>query len=808
MNEEELCRALLSAETDSEVKTLLQSAGYWDVSSAWRPVGDTEANYSIIGSQAADPFGALSEKIINSIDAVLISECRVRGIDPSGPRAPQSMREAIARFFEDHTGPLRERDGRIDYWRDRGIDETAVARRIMISATGPRIPGSPQPPSISIADDGEGQTPDDFPTTLLSLQRSNKATIQFVQGKWNMGGTGVLPFCSDPHKFQLIISRRNPSLLPSNAIGRDHEWGYTVVRKRAQRAGERRPVFEYLAPVDVRGSDFNSVLAFESKSMPIFPSEAPVKAYGREAKSGTLVKLYEYRWETAEASRGTILLGKSLLTQLQCCLPTIALPTRLFEGRDFKSSSAAFNMTGLVNRLLNEPDNLEPESPIRSELTVEGQVLPIQVFVFSSAKNVKPETFIGKNGVLLTVNGQKHHSYPTTFFARKSVDLSYIRKHMVSVIDCTDMDPAVRDEAFMNSRDRIRRNDFTSKLEDELISFLHSNDDLRTINNRRHEEEIQGQLDDTGPLESVIYRLLSQSPLLASFFKLGSRVPSPFPGGGAGGKGHSKFEGRYHPSYFRFRKGGEVTTREVPLGQRARLEFETDAEDSYFDRNDVPGRRVVTSSDQASFSGSWGGLKNGALSYSLQLPDEAETGDEFAMRFEISDDVLPEPFNCNALIKVSAPATPRRGGGKGERVNPNANSGGSGGQQRIEIPPIIAKSHHTEDDWTETTAVEVQMSEGKASEFFYNKDNKYLKAAQKSSRTDPRVMEARFKIGLVLIGLSIIDWTSRQTAEEDEEVDIADKVRTITDAIAPVLLPMLEALEGIDPNDFAEPDVE
>jgi len=93
---------------------------------------------------------------------------------------------------------------------------------------------------------------------------------------------------------------------------------------------------------------------------------------------------------------------------------------------------------------------------------VEGQVLPIQVFVFASSKSVKPESFIGKNGVLLTVNGQKHHTYPTAFFARKSVDLSYIRKHMVAVVDCTDMDPAVRDEAFMNSRDRIRRNDFTS----------------------------------------------------------------------------------------------------------------------------------------------------------------------------------------------------------------------------------------------------------------------------------------------------------------------------------------------------------
>ena len=196
------------------------------------------------------------------------------------------------------------------------------------------------------------------------------------------------------------------------------------------------------------------------------------------------------------------------------------------------------------------------------------------------------------------------------------------------------------------------------------------------------------------------------------------------------------------------------------------------------------------------------------MTYSLQLPDEVEVGDEFEVRFEISDDLLLEPFVCTLSVKVATPVAPGQHGGRGERVNPNAGAGATGGHQRIEIPPIIAKSHHTEDDWTETTAVEVQMSESKASEFFYNKDNKYLKAAQKASRTDARVLEARFKFGLVLIGLSIIDWTSREQTEDAEEGDIADKVRTITDAIAPVLLPMLEALDGIDTEDFAEPDVE
>jgi len=49
-----------------------------------------------------------------------------------------------------------------------------------------------------------------------------------------MGGTGVLPFCSDPHKFQLIISKRNPSLLPTSADGRDANG----IHDRKKRANE------------------------------------------------------------------------------------------------------------------------------------------------------------------------------------------------------------------------------------------------------------------------------------------------------------------------------------------------------------------------------------------------------------------------------------------------------------------------------------------------------------------------------------------------------------------------------------------
>ena len=45
-------------------------------------------------------------------------------------------------------------------------------------------------PTYTVVDFGEGQEPEDFPSTFLSLSERNKEGIPFVQGKYNMGSTG------------------------------------------------------------------------------------------------------------------------------------------------------------------------------------------------------------------------------------------------------------------------------------------------------------------------------------------------------------------------------------------------------------------------------------------------------------------------------------------------------------------------------------------------------------------------------------------------------------------------------------------
>jgi hypothetical protein len=225
----ELCLGLLHAETEDEVISLLQKVGYWDDLAVWRHYGDQENNWGQSGNQQSLAEAALAEKIVNSVDARLINECLERAIDPKGPEAPKSIREAVARFFEGGTGKKLATGGLVEDWTDDRIREVAQAITLCSTGTRPIL-------NLVISDCGEGQTPHKIPSTILSLSKSNKMYIPFVQGQFNQGGTGALRFCGK-HNLQLVISRRNPKLLGPDPDEEDSRWGFTVVRRERPEGG-------------------------------------------------------------------------------------------------------------------------------------------------------------------------------------------------------------------------------------------------------------------------------------------------------------------------------------------------------------------------------------------------------------------------------------------------------------------------------------------------------------------------------------------------------------------------------------------
>ena len=99
MENHDLCLCLADSENEQEVIKLLKKCNYWDNPSCWRYFGDTPDNYSTIGNQQERAEYALVEKIINSVDALLMGKCLENNINPKSAEAPKNINDKISKFF-------------------------------------------------------------------------------------------------------------------------------------------------------------------------------------------------------------------------------------------------------------------------------------------------------------------------------------------------------------------------------------------------------------------------------------------------------------------------------------------------------------------------------------------------------------------------------------------------------------------------------------------------------------------------------------------------------------------------------------
>lgn len=800
----------MRANTEAEVIDILQQAGYWDDPGSWRLFSDNETSFSVIGNQQAEAIAAFVEKIVNSVDARLVNECRIAGCDPEGPHAPGSMREAVARFFEKKPNP-KVADGRIAEWDN--AKATAEGRLLTVAATG--YGATEGQPCLTVADQGEGQEPDSFPRTFMSIGQNNKLRIPFVQGKFNMGGTGAFQFS----KLQLVVSRRNPAFLNTGSSARDRQWGFTIVRRERPSEGAKSSVYRYLAPVIVPGAELRGVLAFDADGWPIFPeADASVRdAYHRRAPFGSLVKLYEYTWQGAKTN--IVMAGDGLLRRIDVGLPELALPVRVFECRsNYRGHHGSFstNALGIVSRLDRDREsNLEVGEPVGGVIALDdGKQIRLRVYVFQDrdkAKNYRNS----RHGVVFGVNGQMHASYTTDFFARDRVNLSYLKDSLLVFADCSDIDGETREDLFMNSRDRLRVNPVSRHLEEKLESFLNHEPTLREIQNRRRQQATQDKLADDKPLNDVLQGLLKTNPILNKLFLQGLNLTNPFqPSGGRDGHS-SKFAGRRFPTFFRFKgqDAGEPLTRPAHIGTRARVVFETDAEDSYFIRDVEPGVWSIRRRVGEEFVDAVGWITTGPKSGIAQLwfdslPDDAVPGSRLEYVIEVTDASRVDAFRTELTLEVGD--TPNRDtqSGKSHSRNANAGKGKHGGESALSLPKIIPvrREGWSQHDFNETSALHVVHAgaddNGSAPiyDFFVNVENKFLLHSYKQRGAEPALLEKQFVYGLVLIGLALIQDRQRRSNEINGET-VEDMVRRTSDALGTILVPMLQTIGGLGATD-------
>lgn len=808
----DLCLALLHAETEEEVIALLTKSGYWQKPELWRHYGDLENNWGQGGNQQSLAEAALVEKVVNSVDARLINECLERGIDPKGPDAPKSIREAVSRFFEGGTGKKMATGGLIEEWSDEKIRE--VAQGITLCGTGTR-----PIMNLTISDCGEGQTPRKIPLTILSLSKSNKMYIPFVQGQFNQGGTGALRFCGR-HNLQLVISRRNPKLLGPDPDDGDKNWGFTIVRRERPEGGRKNSILSYLAPVGV-GDEHperkGDVLSFTAPTMKIYPDrDSP---YGREATFGTCIKLYDYKYL---GERSNIIRGRSILSRLDLLLPEIALPIRLYEfrtspgGKYLEPGSRETTLSGLRRRLNNTP-NVETNFPITLPFSPSGEQLYATVYAFKQAGSAREDEedeedskkkklggltrYRKREGVLFLRNGQTQGTLPKDFFRRDSLKMKTLADDLLVFVECDQMGDENREDLFMPSRDRLTENDFKVEMIDCLEQTLRNDETLRQLRNQRQKEMINDKMKDDKPLADVLQQLIKSSPNLTALLQLGLRITAPF---NTNQTSHEEkpFKGEIFPTFFKVKgtKYGETHKRECPINYRMRLQFETDARDDYFSRRIEGGKFSLVWTDKSGkdhkVSVVGPSLRGGMASVMVTLPDGIEVGDVLTMTAVTEDSRTT--FKNKMDIVVRAWAEHHKGGSTKKRdKNPNNQEGKDREKPRQLATPkmdLVYRDRWEAMKFDENTAmkvgVEYDAEENEIPVFQINMDNTPLLNEIKQRRLDDESSRNQFVYGNVLVGLSLLlqDKQKGELPPEATQMKVEDRIEQMCRALAPFML--------------------
>lgn len=644
MNVKKLFWKLYRAETESDIDRIISDNQEIFSQENWKPYGDQENNFGVIENQQANPIAALIEKITNSIDAILMKRCYQENIAPRSDVAPQSIDEAVNRFFPASTN-----------W-DLSRSQHKQAEDIQIIAHGPR-----KDTSLVIYDNGEGQAPDDFGNTLLSLLRGNKNDIPFVQGKYNMGGSGAIVFCGKK-RYQLVASKRFNG----------GPFGFTIVRKhplsRSEASKYKSTWYEYFTVA-------NQIPRFDIQ-------ELDLGLRGRQFKTGTLLKLYSYQLPPGSRSVISRDFNQSINEYLfEPALPIFTIDNNARYPDDINPERSLY---GLKRRL--EDDSKYIYKHFSEEVSDWGGFkITCYVFKFKvddktskETKNtIRREFFKNNMSVLFSVNGQVHGHYSHEFISR-SLKFNLLKEYLLIHVDCSKLQPDFRGELFMASRDRMKHGEESSELRNKVAGIL-KRGQLKQIYNEFRSKITSGDGDDKQMLKDLS-KNLPLNPDLTKLLKHTLNLDNINKSKGRQGekskkssskKAQSDFDGKRFPSSFTIntkQKEGGLPLIQIPKGNKSIIKFNTDVEDDYFDRISEPGKLKIALLDYQKGQGGGGGKPqpgtiNELLSVAIASPDrgairvhiktekEVEVGDSIKIQATLTNPIADD-FEQIFWVKV------------------------------------------------------------------------------------------------------------------------------------------------------------
>ena len=801
MNNQEiktLCLNLMNAQDSNEVVELLKKNNLWDDKSQWRNYGDKEGSWGTINNQG-NPAFALTEKLTNSVDAVLMNKCFESGKHPkSGDRElPSKPLDAVHKYFETKS-EIKKYDidqtlfdestdeiaGLQEFWDDKKA--RSVAENINISCGG----NNGLYPNIAITDKGEGQTPEKLPNTIMSLHVGNKKSINFAQGKWNQGGSGAILHSGQDSgvALQFVLTKRNPKIIknfPEERTKLNDNWSFTVLRRdKPQKSGEVSEA-KYLCPIEDENNNKTLPLNFSSDEMPIFAEKG--KQFEKKSNHGTLIILYEYK---LARNNNSIRGDNSLYRQLDLQMPKLPLPIRVHETRKKFQGKAeqSLTMRGFSNfqenqfHKLKENSPLEDISPRRGFIRCQDYKITYDIFCFKLNKG--PTYIPFKAGLLWTVNGQTHAISGKNLFTSDKVGFNSIVKDLIIVIDCSSIEGADREDFFKSSRDRLNTEfNLYKEIRNSLAEDLSNHSALQELQQKRIDESVKDdEITDQDTIEEI-QKLLQDLPEdEKNFLPPGLQLKKK--------KIVQKDSGSFNlpkkkfPSFFCFEElkinppKKQLIKKDVEIKKSFVLRMFTDAETDYFERKIAPGNMSVKwiYNDKEEIPESFNGPfleKHGlCILKRIALPKEAKEGDEANLEIIVKDrenkegykldvSILIKPQQLKRKIKKSKTKVEKP---QKEDLPPEGGQGENTIEEIIENP-IIAK-YVTPEEWKSKTGKDVheddvlhidknKMGTKLNYNLFLNKNNiNLLNEKKKMSQTNTeKIIETKYKMGISLIAM-------------------------------------------------------
>ena len=765
--------------TDEELNEILRASTVVDVESIvtrlgkgleWIPLGDNAGNYGII-NMAADPYDGITERITNAIDAMIELEVE---LNPALKRCP-SPRKAIEEIHG-------LKDGNLRWCEQARIGELASDIKVKFLDSG-----EPKRPTIEIQDLGIGQHPQDFPNTLLSLNKDYKVSKLYLMGAFGQGGQTSFANCT----YGIIVSRKHPRLLTQD---QKDMVGWTIVRYKDPSTPAvfyKQGWWEYCVESGTR-----SVLTVKPDKL--------TKTFN----NGTLIRLVSYEMPKGTsdvlqpASTAWSFLSQSLFDPL--------LPIRLFEARkDYQPKNRA--LTGLAPRLWGggkgEKATIWKSDSYDLSLGARGAVR-INYWALAPTddnevwRDIKKGYVSGSQAVFFTLNGQRH-DIETTSFLRDRVNLVYSCEYVIVQVDCDGLTNQSKKELLSTTRDRFKEGEFKYNLLDEIVEKLCQDRNVLAFERERRTKILSVRTErDTSNIKRLVGRYIARDPELAELIQARGKDD-------ATGKKQrkerkendseeqdddeirdeelTKPDLKQIPTYLKIANARDPIP--VEKGGNALIRLEVDAEDSYF-AQEWDSRFRVNHKEGITLRRSCSRLRNGKISYYVCCPSSVRVGTTEALRFELD---LPEgePLSVERLIICVNPYERKKESGK----------------QKLPEPKIVPVSKQdaalwSQFSWDESSVGKVYIAKSGESEsgIYVSLENQHLRKALQRKKLDKenvRTVEDRFVAGIAyyLLLRYIADKKNPGTAKSDngDSPDASPELQRLAQTVSVLSLP-IEAL--------------